>query len=410
VLHDPAAHESLVPLAWNAPRARHLVERIAADAAAHYADGVVRPAHPRDGGPQREPHGELYLGAGGVLWALHHLHGLGATLERIDAAMVMAVLRRHQDWQASFGGTEFGSYFMGDVALWLLRYALEPSEAVADRIKALIRGNLNNPARELMWGAPGTLLVAWFLYGHTRAPRWAELFRLTTRTLWDDLLWSNEHRCHYWMQDRHGEGERSTYLDAVHGFAGTAAVVVRGRSLLDADEWRDWERCIENTIERTATVEGPRANWRVFLDTPAGHSPRMQMQFCHGAPGFVACLADLPGPALDPLLVAAGEATWAAGPLVKGANLCHGTGGNGYAFLKLFQRTNDERWLDRARAFAMHGILQCERDAVRFGQMHHSLWTGDLGFAIYLWDCIGGRAAFPCLDVFFTRDPVGLAS
>jgi hypothetical protein len=402
VLHDPAAHEDLVPIAWDASRARGLIERIAADAAAHYANGIVRPVHPRDGGPERAPHGELYLGAGGVLWALHYLHSLGATQERIDAGMVAAVLQRHQEWQASFGGTEFGSYFIGDVALWLLHYALEPSEATADRIEALIRGNLENPARELMWGAPGTLLVAWFLHGHTQAARWAELFRLTARTLWGELLWSGEHRCHYWAQDLYGK--RSTYLDAVHGFAGTAAVVVRGRALLDADEWRDWQLCIENTIERTATVEGDRANWRVFLDTPPGGSPRMQMQFCHGAPGFVACLADLPGPRLDALLLAAGEATWVAGPLVKGANLCHGTGGNGYAFLKLFQRTNDERWLDRARAFAMHAIGQCERDAVRFGQLHYSLWTGDLGLAVYLWDCIRGQPAFPCLDVFFGRD------
>ncbi|WFU43082.1 lanthionine synthetase LanC family protein [Bradyrhizobium sp. CB82] len=36
-----------------------------------------------------------------------------------------------------------------------------------------------------------------------------------------------------------------------------------------------------------------------------------------------------------------GRFTWAAGPLTKGSNLCHGTGGNGYAFLKLYRRTND---------------------------------------------------------------------
>ena len=60
------------------------------------------------------------------------------------------------------------------------------------------------------------------------------------------------------------------------------------------------------------------------------------------------------------MLLAAGEAVWAAGPLTKGSNLCHGTGGNGYAFLKLYQRTASERWLHRARAFAMHGIAQTE--------------------------------------------------
>ena len=104
------------------------------------------------------------------------------------------------------------------------------------------------------------------------------------------------------------------------------------------------------------------------------------------------------------MLLAAGEGIWAAGPLAKGSNLCHGTGGNGYAFLKLFARTGDERWLARARAFAMHGIDQTERDAQRYGGMRYSLWTGDLGFAIYLWDCLRGESRYPTLDVFFA-DP-----
>jgi len=199
-------------------------------------------------------------------------------------------------------------------------------------------------------------------------------------------------------------GRRTSYLDAVHGFAGAVAGIVRGRDLLSAEEWSAWEQCIENTIARTATVEGEQANWRVFLVPGADEKPRVPVQFCHGAPGFVSCLADLPGSGLEALLRAGGECTWAAGPLVKGANLCHGTGGNGYALLKLFGRTQDERWLDRARAFAMHGIVQCERDAERFGRMHQSLWTGDAGLAVYLWDCIRGVAEFPCLDVFFAEE------
>jgi Lanthionine synthetase C-like protein len=56
------------------------------------------------------------------------------------------------------------------------------------------------------------------------------------------------------------------------------------------------------------------------------------------------------------MLLAGGELTWRAGPLSKGSNLCHGTAGNGYAFLALFERTGDELWLERARAFAMHSV------------------------------------------------------
>ena len=40
--------------------------------------------------------------------------------------------------------------------------------------------------------------------------------------------------------------------------------------------------------------------------------------------------------------------------------LCHGTAGNGFAFLELARRTGDEVWLHRAQRFAMHAMQQCE--------------------------------------------------
>lgn len=64
-------------------------------------------------------------------------------------------------------------------------------------------------------------------------------------------------------------------------------------------------------------------------------------------------------------------------------------------------RTGDPVWLARARAFAMHAMAQSEADEARFGGLRYSLWTGDPGLAIFLWDCIRGAAAFPTLDVFY---------
>lgn len=243
------------------------------------------------------------------------------------------------------------------------------------------------------------MLAALFLHQRTGEARWADLFRETAATLWSQLQWSPEHACHYWTQDLYGR--QTTYLDAVHGFVGNALPLIHGRHLLDQKAWVAWHDCIVNTIERTATWDGAMANWRDLLDMPAGYAWKRLMQFCHGAPGFVVCLAHFPGTALDALLVAAGEAIWAAGPLAKGSNLCHGTSGNGYAFLKLHRRTGDPRWLDRARAFAMHAIVQSEAEAQQYGQRRYSLWTGDLGVAIYLCDCLRGGADFPTLDVFY---------
>ena len=126
----------------------------------------------------------------------------------------------------------------------------------------------------------------------------------------------------------------------------------------------------------------------------------MLCQICHGAPGIVLAFAEAPfrHPELETLLEAAGDLTWSAGPLQKGSNLCHGTGGNGYALLKLYKRTGDPVWLARARAFAMAAIGQLRAAWRDYGNGRYSLWTGDPGLAVYLWDCITGEARFPTLD------------
>jgi Lanthionine synthetase C-like protein len=407
MLHDPARHEALQAMPWDEARVRAAIEHIVADTEARFSPERLWPLHPRDVDGDmdpKQPATGLYFGACGVFWALHYLQSVGAaTLSRRYGTELDALLLRNRAALKTFGDDgEEASYLMGDTPILMLAQGDTPTAARADALAALIEGNLDHPARELMWGSPGTLLAALFLHQNTGDARWAALFRATAAKLWSQLQWSAAHGCAYWAQELYGR--QSTYLDAVHGFVATASPLIRGRHLLDAQAWADWQRCIVNTVQRTATWHGESpsmANWRAWLDMPAGRTPRLLMQFCHGAPGFVICLADMPGAELDALLIAAGEATWAAGPLIKGSNLCHGTGGNGYALLKLFERTGDALWLERARAFAMHAIAQMQADAARYGQGRYSLWTGDTGLAIYLWDCLRGRAAFPTLDVFY---------
>lgn len=403
MLFDPARHEALQPLAWDEGACRAAIQAIVDDTERHFSPERYWPLHPRDTEPGDElsvPGTSLYYGACGVIWALQHLQSLGAArLSRDPADALDTLLERSHAWLAAVDSRDFAAYLMGDLPILLLAQGRSSSAERADRLAALIEGNLDHPSRELMWGAPGTMLAASFLHDLDGDPRWAALFRRSAAQLWSQLEWSERHGCAFWTQDLYGH--RSTYLDAVHGFVATASVLVRGRHLLDPAAWSAWEDCIENTVQRSATREGDLANWRVFLDVPEGTTPRMLMQFCHGAPGFVVCLAGLPGLALDDLLVAAGEATWAAGPLAKGSNLCHGTAGNGYAFLKLHRRSGDTRWLDRARAFAMHALAQSRSDAAEHGQGRYSLWTGDPGLAIYLWACVQGTADYPTLDVFY---------
>jgi hypothetical protein len=403
MLHDPDRHEALSDTAWDEGRARALIARIVADTEARYTPERYWPLHPLDRAPDEDPSlipMPLYFGAVGVKWALNHLQSVGAArLSRDPLSDLDTVLERQRRWLRAIGhDDDDAAYLMGDTPVLLMAHARTPTEALADRLALLIEGHIEHPTRELMWGSPGTLLAASVLHERTGDARWAELFRRTASRLWDQLETSAHSGCRLWSQDLYGR--HSHYLDAVHGFAGTALPLIRGRHLLTDAAWQDWQSCIVDTVTRTATWQGDRVNWWPLDGPPDPPGRPFLMQFCHGSPGFVIMLAALPTPDIDALLLAAGRATWAAGPLIKGSNLCHGTGGNGYAFLKLYVRTGDTMWLQRARAFAMHGIVQTEAAAEQHGQMRYSLWTGDLGFAIYLWDCIHAQAAFPTLDVF----------
>ena len=390
MLYSPDRHEALDARAWDEEVARVSIVRIAAGAEAGHVPNTGWAVHPLDG-PKPKPISGFYLGACGVVWALEYLRARGAITLSGDYRQFTTMLR-------SKAG-EGGSYLFGKTPVLLLRHALEGGGAHANAVAALVEATMHHPSRELMWGSPGTMLAALFMHRRTGEARWADLFRRTADVLWAQLQWSERWKCHFWTQDLYGR--RSTYLDGVHGFAATASVLIQGQDVLD-EAWASWAACIAQTVRATAEWEDGLVNWRTQLGSPPGGTKLTQ--FCHGAPGFVVCLADHPDPTLDDVLLAAGELTWRAGPLRKGSNLCHGTGGNGYAFLKLYRRTGNPLWLERARAFAMHGLGQVQQALEEHSQWRHGLWTGDIGFAICLLDCIEAKDRFPSLDVF---DPPG---
>ena len=97
----------------------------------------------------------------------------------------------------------------------------------------------------------------------------------------------------------------------------------------------------------------------------------------------------------EELLLAGAELVWRAGPHGpdKGAGICHGTAGNGYALLAAFARTGEERWLERARRFAVHALGQVAGSE----EGRYSLWTGDVGTALFAADCLETRTSYPVL-------------
>jgi len=394
-LFDKQRHEALGVVRWDEAAARRAIATIVRDAEGRFSPDGLWPAHPLDcdGKPRSEPFTSLYIGAAGVICGLDFLARRGLAGSTARLAPLLAALEERNRREREAGGWGSESYLAGRSGVLLMRYRVAPSHEIADRLARSIGANTDHPTRELMWGTSGTMHAALAMHEWTGEDRWVDLYRSGARSLAASLERHGDYEL--WTQDiwrRH-----LTMLGAAHGYAGNAGAILRGISLLSEAERSQWIERIVSAARATAVRDGPFANWPAENLRPGADS-KMLLQWCHGAPGMVTSLAALRDPRLDELLRAAGELIWTAGPLAKGGGLCHGTAGNGYAFLKLYVRTGDGRWLERARAFAMHAVAQCERHASTYGMRRYSLYTGDLGIAIYLMQCIGGTAVWPGLD------------
>lgn len=394
----PSRHRPLAHDAWSELAARAAIDDIATDAIAHFDPDTFWPGHPH-GEREEDNDPSFYKGAAGVIWALDYLHRIGATsvVKDFRPAMPKLMERTIADFKISFP-TDYekhGSLMRGDMGAALLAMRLAPTSSLADLVYARAEANNELPIRELMWGMPGLMLAAIHMAEMTQEARWRSLFEVQAARLLAEL--KDTPQGPLWIQDLYGEHDH--WLGPVHGFAGNAIPLLRG--------W-DWLTPAQQAQVAEFVPKALAANaWRYDVGTTWGarskraNPPRM-CQHCHGAPGIVTTFVNAPfaTPEFDALLVDAGRFTWAAGPLTKGSNLCHGTSGNGYAFLKLYRRTNDSIWLERARQFAMTAIVQVRGAEAVVGRGRYSLWTGDVGVAIYLWDCITAEPRFPTIDVF----------
>jgi hypothetical protein len=366
MLFTPEAHEALADEPWSPERARTAIASIVADAESAFDDGW--PMHPQDFFLEDDDSSTrlrtVYDGGAGVVDALYRLARRGFVELQRD---YVPYLERSLEAEPGFPDQDAErSLWMGETGIRLVLQRLEPSRANHERLSELIAANERDERCDLMWGSPGTILAG----------------RELGLDVTPSIEWLHGRRDTEGLWTQHLSGQSVRYLGPAHGFAG--CVLALGDVA-----------AVSETLQRFAVEEDGLVNWPPLPGKrliEANRDGQIRTQWCHGAPGIIATLAHM----LDEeLAVAGGELTWRAGPLRKGANLCHGTAGNGYAFLALLERTGDERWLERARAFAIHAARQVEQSRSDYGRGRYTLWTGDLGTALYLADCTDGGGKVP---------------
>jgi len=387
VLYAPDEFEPLSDEPWDERRVRAAIQAIVAAADAAYDPSGLWPADEWDAWQTPVPLTALYAGAAGVVWALDALQRRGHAESRID--LPAAATRSLELWRAEPGliagielpSTPHPSLLLGEAGILLVAWKLAPSDELADALLARVRENVANEFEELMWGSPGTMLAAHAMHEWTGEERWAAAWRESA-----EALMARREPDGIWTQQLYGKAQR--LLGPVHGLVGNVHVLLQVET-----EWSEsLQRETAEILAREAVVEDGLATWPAAAGGPLAPASGIRLQWCHGAPGIVATAAQY----LDEeLLLAGAELTWRAGAHgeEKGAGLCHGTAGNGYALLSAFARTGDERWLDRARRFAVHALAQAQGVPGRY-----SLFTGGVGAALFAAGCLDADARFPILD------------
>jgi hypothetical protein len=379
VLYESEQFEPLTDEPWDPARVADAISAIVADADTAFDPEALWPADEWDGWEEPLPLKNLYVGAAGVIWALDALRRRRHAETSVDlgaAALHTLELKREAPDYTADEHYRPGSLLCGETGPLLVAFRLTSNPGLADDLHALVRANVDNPTDDVMWGAPGTLLAALAMGEWTGESRWEEAARESAAALrarrGEDGLW---------RQDDDYRG-----LGTLHGAAGNTLALLR----VEADDALAGETAA--VLARYAAREDGLANWP---GAPTRQAERLQ--WCTGAPGILAGAWDY----LDEELVLAGaELIWQAGAHgdEKGHGLCHGTSGNGFGLLKAFARTEDERWLDRARRFAVHALAQADRLRAANGRRRYSLWTGDVGTALFAAACLDVDPRYPILD------------
>lgn len=391
MLYERHRHEELADHSWSPDRAEATIRDIVDDTVAAVEDGLW-PFHPRETGTGRST--VIYHGTAGIVTALAYLKSAGREIGDFD---IEATLR--EAWKIYRGKPQkdqrVPALLTGLGGILLATYGQTGDASPADRLLQLVRANHNNPADDLMWGAPGTMCAALQMYDWTGDDVWQEAYVESAASLWE-RWWMNERiGCYLWTQQF--TGKRVRWIGACHGQFGNVDALLRGREFLSVDHRKSLLERTEGLLQQLAVEEDGLVNWP---SVPSEPEPRM-VQWCHGATGVVTALAQIPegeSEVVDDYLQRAGELVWDAGPLEKGHNICHGTAGSGYAMLKLYNRNGESRWLDRARRLAMHAIDQYRRIYEEWGNGWYSLYTGDPGLACFLQACIDETDGIPGLD------------
>ena len=401
MLFEKARHEPLTQSLWDENVVQAEILSIIEDIEHSLLPDACWSTHPLDAVsyPRAGPKWSAYAGAAGVIHALQILRGYGYKVSDLSDLLETV----YQSFLKTPDVSVEPGLQIGELGILMPAILAHPEDGeLSKRVTRCMEATLELPLYEITSGQSGMMHAALALYRKTGENHWKDLYIKGAKSLMDH--WKQDVESKQWLWQSQVFGPKRHYYGACHGLTGNANILLQGADLLPDDYAETIVKRTVSTLYISVKEQDNLANWTICTKPDID---KLLVQWCHGAAGIVTAMARTPktdyhdSKQLDQLLEKTAELVWQAGPLTKGSSICHGTSGNGYAFLYLYQRTGNSVWLDRARKFAMHSIEQCQKARLHYKQGRYTLWTGDAGLAIYLYHCIYPQeSAIPGLDLF----------
>ena len=150
---------------WNSGKAEAAIDAIVSDAVDIFDPVPYWPMHPLD--DERLMGTGLYVGAGGLLWGIRHLHAEGYSNEHPELFAELPFMIERNQVQQKFHEIDTTSYLHFDLPLLMLSYRVNDDADMLDAISDRLHQAESSQFFGLMMGVAGNMIAAIHMHEST---------------------------------------------------------------------------------------------------------------------------------------------------------------------------------------------------------------------------------------------------
>ncbi len=180
------------------------------------------PIHPKDhfdGCP--EFFTDFYMGAAGTLWALWELSAYAKMdLNDFLRTKIDQTLKFHINFSETDSQADKGAYFVGEAGVRAVKEKLNPNPSNKNELRKLIQGKIHSDQNELLYGLPGVLLLANFIY----EPNESDSINVMLDQMLSTREMDSQSNALVWSQNF--AGKKLQFLGVAHGTVGNFSIIL----------------------------------------------------------------------------------------------------------------------------------------------------------------------------------------